>query len=190
MGMWLSMQPRSTWSFLAGVYTLEVVMYYVLLAWVVVSLVALVNKLVRWRDYAGASPFTKPVAKRAERIASSVVWAISAVLFADRAIMGFCALVSSSIASDSNPRDFLSSMVYMAYEGRGVFARGIASTIELAIFGTAIAFFLAILLVFLRIQQIDRPTNDFVRFLKVVGCGFAKVYSRCFAATPMIWPRR
>lgn len=186
IGMWLSMQPRSTWSFLAGVYTLEVVMYYVLLAWVVVSLVVLVNKLVRWRDYAGASPFTKPVAKRAERIASYVVWAISAVLFADRAIMGFCALVSSSIASDSNPRDFLSSMVYMAYEGRGVFARGIASTIELAIFGTAIAFFLAILLVFLRIQQIDRPDNDFVRFLKVVGCGFAKVYSAVLRGTPMM----
>ena len=32
LGMWLSMQPRSALSFLAPVYALEVVMYYVLLA--------------------------------------------------------------------------------------------------------------------------------------------------------------
>ncbi|WP_432285215.1 amino acid ABC transporter permease [Parafannyhessea umbonata] len=186
LGMWLSMQPRSALSFLAPVYALEVVMYYVLLAWLVVSAVALVTKLVRWRDYAQTSPFAKPAARRAERLCSYVVWLFSAVLFVDRAVMGFVSVVQGAVASNSNPKDFLSAMVYMVYKGRGIFARGIATTIELAVFGTAIAFFLALLLVFLRLQQVDRPDNDFVRFLKVVGCGFAKVYSAVVRGTPMM----
>ena len=37
-----------------------------------------------------------------------------------------------------------------------------------------------------RLQQIDRPDNDLVRFLKVVGCGFAKVYSAVVRGTPMM----
>ena len=186
LGMWLSMQPRSSLSFLAPVYALEVVMYYVLLAWVIVSAVALVTKLAKWRDYAQTSPFAKPAARRAERRCSYVVWLFSAVLFVDRAVMGFVSVVQGAVASNSNPKDFLSAMVYMVYKGRGIFARGIATTIELAVFGTVIAFFLALLLVFLRLQRIDRPDNDFVRFLKVVGCGFAKVYSAVVRGTPMM----
>lgn len=186
LGMWLSMQPRSALSFLAPVYALEVVMYYVLLAWLVVSAVALVTKLAKWRDYAQTSPFAKPAARRAERLCSYVVWLFSAVLFVDRAVMGFVSVVQGAVASNSNPKDFLSAMVYMVYKGRGIFARGIATTIELAVFGTVIAFFLALLLVFLRLQQVDRPDNDFVRFLKVVGCGFAKVYSAVVRGTPMM----
>ena len=173
LGMWLSMQPRSALSFLAPVYALEVVMYYVLLAWLVVSAVALVTKLAKWRDYVQTSPFAKPAARRAERLCSYVVWLFSAVLFVDRAVMGFVSVVQGAVASNSNPKDFLSAMVYMVYKGRGIFAR-------------AIAFFLALLLVFLRLQQVDRPDNDFVRFLKVVGCGFAKVYSAVVRGTPMM----
>ena len=186
LGMWLSMQPRSALSFLAPVYALEVVMYYVLLAWLVVSAVALVTKLAKWRDYAQTSPFAKPAARRAERLCSYVVWLFSAVLFVDRAVMGFVSVVQGAVSSNSNPKDFLSAMVYMVYKGRGIFARGIATTIELAVFGTVIAFFLALLLVFLRLQRVDRPDNDFVRFLKVVGCGFAKVYSAVVRGTPMM----
>lgn len=186
LGMWLSMQPRSALSFLAPVYALEVVMYYVLLAWLVVSAVALVTKLAKWRDYVQTSPFAKPAARRAERLCSYVVWLFSAVLFVDRAVMGFVSVVQGAVSSNSNPKDFLSAMVYMVYKGRGIFARGIATTIELAVFGTVIAFFLALLLVFLRLQQVDRPDNDFVRFLKVVGCGFAKVYSAVVRGTPMM----
>ena len=69
-GMRLSMQPRSHMSFLAGVYVVEVGMYYALLAFLAVAGVALANKLLRWRDYARTSPFVRPAARRAERIAS------------------------------------------------------------------------------------------------------------------------
>ena len=49
-----------------------------------------------------------------------------------------------------------------------------------------IAFVLAILLVFCRVQQIDRPDNDLTRFLKVVGGGFARFYSTIVRGTPMM----
>lgn len=185
-GIWLSMQPRSPWSFLRGAYAVEVVLYYVLVAWVALSLVALANKLVRWHDYMRVSLFVRPGAKRAERYLSYAVVAIFAVLFVDRAVMGLCSAVSAAISSDSNPTDFLGGAIYMLYEGRDVFAKGIATTIGLATFGTVIAFFLAILLVFLRIQTVDRPDNDLVRFLKVVGTTFAKAYSAVVRGTPMM----
>jgi putative lysine transport system permease protein len=186
VGMWLSGQPRLSMSFLAGAYSTEVAFYYLLLAWVVVSLVALANKLLRWRTYAATSPFKRPGAIRAERICSYAMGAIVAILFVDRVVMGFAAIVSSAISADTNPSDFLSGAVYMVYESRTIFATGILTTIELAFFGTIIAFFLALLVVFLRIQVPDRSDNDAVKFLKIVGCGFAKLYSTVVRGTPMM----
>ena len=49
-----------------------------------------------------------------------------------------------------------------------------------------IAFFLAILLVAIRIMEIDRSDNDAVRFAKKVGVGFAKFYSTVVRGTPML----
>ena len=74
----------------------------------------------------------------------------------------------------------------MLYNGRDIFVAGLKTTVALAVFGTVIAFFLALLLVFLRIQVIDRSDNDFVRFWKVVGSGFARAYSTVVRGTPMM----
>ena len=179
-----SVHPAS--SFLAASYAVESVLYYVLLAWLVVSAIALVNKLVKWHDYAATSPFAKPTAKRVERIASYVVWAIVLVFMADRWVVGFADLAAAAVAADSNPTDFWSSSIFMLWNTRSVFATGIQNTVLLALFGTVIAFFLSLLLVFLRIQVVDRSDNDFVRFLKVVGSGFARVYSTVVRGTPMM----
>ena len=168
-----SVHPAS--SFLAASYAVESVLYYVLLAWLVVSAIALVNKLVKWRDYAATSPFAKPTAKRVERIASYVVWAIVLVFMADRWVVGFADLAAAAVAADSNPTDFWSSSIFMLWNTRSVFATGIQNTVLLALFGTVIAFFL-----------VDRSDNDFVRFLKVVGSGFARVYSTVVRGTPMM----
>lgn len=179
-----SVHPAS--SFLAASYAVESVLYYVLLAWLVVSAVALVNKLLKWRDYAATSPLCKPAVKRVERIASYVVWAIVLVFMADRWVVGFADLAAAAVAADSNPADFWSSSIFMLWNTRSVFATGIQNTVLLALFGTVIAFFLSLLLVFLRIQVVDRSDNDFVRFLKVVGSGFARVYSTVVRGTPMM----
>ena len=191
VGMLLSSSPRPAMSFLAQAFTVELVMYYLLVAWLVVSAVALVVKLVKWRDYASVSPFAKPAVRRVLRCASYVVWAMVLVLFVDRVVMGVAsawnvAVAAASMANPKRPEPMLESMCYILYQGRDTFFTGLVTTVELAVFGTVIAFFLALLLVFARIQTVDRPDNDFVRFWKVVGSGFAKVYSTVVRGTPMM----
>ena len=188
VGLALANQPHSPSSFLLRSYAVESILYYVLLAGRAVSAVALVNKLAKWKGtaYAETSPFTKPKAKKAERIGSYAVWAIVAIFFVDRGIIGLCDLVSNAITQDSNPTDFLASMFYMLYQMRDTFIQGILGTIEIAVIGTVVAFFLSLGLVFLRLMEIDRSDNDFVRFWKVVGVGFAKVYSAVMRGTPMM----
>ena len=186
-GVWLSMRPRSAMSFLAPYYGLEVVLYWVLVAWLAVSALALITKLRYWDDYRAKSPFAAEAARPIERYLSYVVWAIVLVFFLDRAVMGFANTVSVAISSDSKPQgDDLAAVIFIVYECAGIYEAGIATTIELAVFGTIIAFFLALILVFLRIQVPDRQDNDFVRFLKIVGAGFARVYSTIVRGTPMM----
>ncbi len=190
IGMLLSSSPRPAMSFLAHAYTAEFVMYYLLVAWVVVSALALVMKIARWRAYATTAPFVKPGVRRALRYASYAVWAITLVLVVDRVVMGVASAWSAAmVAVEVGKRpseDMLQSMLYILYQGRKTFITGFITTVELAVFGTVIAFFLALLLAFCRIQAIDRPDNDFVRFWKVVGAGFAKLYSTVVRGTPMM----
>jgi len=178
--------PRSSWSFLAHAFAIEFAMYYVLVAWLLVAAVALVTKIVSRDRYEATSPFAKPVVRRVVRHVSYVVWGIVLVLVVDRVVLGIAATWEMATTASSRPTDSFASALYMLWQGRQIFLTGIATTIELAVFGTIIAFFLALLLVFLRIQKVDRPDNDLVRFLKVVGSDFAKVYSTVVRGTPMM----
>ena len=187
LGMLLSSQPRPRLSFLANAFTVELVMYYLLAAWLVLSAIALVFKLTHWKTYATTSPFTKPAIARVLRIASYVVWAMTFVLLIDRVVLGIASAWQAAMSAEKVPTDdMLESMCYILWNGRQTFITGFITTVELAVFGTVIAFFLALLLVFCRIQTIDRPDNDFIRFWKKVGCGFAKVYSTVVRGTPMM----
>ena len=185
-GLAASQRNPTPMSFLAPTGIFQDVLWALLWAWIAVSAAALVTKLVHWRDYREASPFARAGAKRAERWGSYLVVAIALVFFVDRCVMAFADLVEVSIVSDSNPSDFLSSVVYMTYKSGDFFVRGIEITIALATFGTIIAFFLALLLVFLRTQKLDRVDNDLARFFKTVGRGFATVYSTVVRGTPMM----
>lgn len=186
LGMVLSSQSRPALSFLAGAYTLEVAMYYLLVAWVALSVVALVFKLAAWKTYVRVSPFTRPAVARALRYGSYVVCAITALLAVDRIGCGLASAWAVATTAQSRPTSTLESMLFMLYNSRAIFFSGFKTTVALAVFGTVIAFFLALLLVFLRMQVIDRSDNDFVRFWKVVGSGFARVYSTVVRGTPMM----
>lgn len=187
IGMLLSSQPRPELSFLRGVFGLELVMYYLLVLWVAVSALALIFKLTHWKNYAETSPFTKPKGKKALRIASYVEWAIATTFVLDRVVMGIASAWMTAVTVDSRPTDDgLEAIFYILYNSRATFLSGLITTVELAVIGTLVAFFLALLLVFCRIQKVDRPDNDFVRFWKKVGCGFAKVYSIVVRGTPMM----
>lgn len=186
-GMLLSSQPRPALSFLAQAYTVEVVLYYLLVAWLVLAAAALAYKLTHWRSYDECAPFTRPAARRVLRYASYAVWAVALVLAVDRLVMGLASAWMVATTAASRPvDDALASALYMFYQGRQTFITGITTTIALAVFGTILAFFLALLLAFCRIQTIDRSDNDFVRFWKVLGVDFAKVYSAVVRGTPMM----
>ncbi len=186
VGMLLSSSARPAMSFLAHAFTVELVMYYLCVAWLVLSAVGLVFKLTHWKTYAEKAPFTKPAVARGLRYASYVIWLVAAVLFVDRAVMGFASAWATAAAASSMPNDMLTQILYMFQQGKQTYLTGALTTIELAVFGTVIAFFLALLLAAVRILEIDRADNDFVRFLKKVGVGFAKVYSTVVRGTPML----
>ncbi len=186
VGMLLSSSARPAMSFLAHAFTVELVMYYLCVAWLVLSAVGLVFKLTHWKTYAEKAPFTKPAVANGLRCASYVIWLVAAVLFVDRAVMGFASAWATAAAASSMPNDMLTQILYMFQQGKQTYLTGALTTIELAVFGTVIAFFLALLLAAVRILEIDRADNDFVRFLKKVGVGFAKVYSTVVRGTPML----
>ena len=186
VGMLLSSSPRPAMSFLANAFTVELVMYYLLVAWLVVSAVGLVLKFTHWKTYTQESPLAKPAAATALRVASYVVWACTVILFVDRAVMGFASAWAAAAAATSMPDDMLTQILYMFQQGKDTYLTGALTTIELAVFGTIIAFFLALLLAAVRILEIDRSDNDAIRFLKKVGVGFAKVYSTVVRGTPML----
>ncbi len=186
IGVWFSMQKRSNMSFLASAYAVEVCMYWFLIGWLVLAAIALVLKLTHWNTYAEMSPFRKKPLVDIVRWLSYGVWAITGALFVDRAVMGFLSVTSMALSQDKNPSDPLSSIVYMVDKSYGIIGQGVLTTVGLSVFGTLIAFFLAILLVFLRIQTVDRSDNDFIRFLKCAGVLFAKLYSTVVRGTPMM----
>ena len=186
IGIWFSLQKRSAMSFLASSYAVEVAMYWFLMGWLVLSAVALVFKLTHWNNYRETSPFCKKPLSDIVRALSYGVWAVTAALFVDRAVMGFLSVTSTALSQDKNPSDFLSSIVYMVDKSYGIIGQGVLTTVGLSVFGTSIAFFLALLLVFLRIQEVERSDNDFVRFVKKTGVLFAKLYSTVVRGTPMM----
>lgn len=156
------------------------------LAWLVFSAVALVAKAVLRGAYRSRCPLARATLRKPLRYLSYLVWACAIALFCLGPVAHFVALCQGAIASPTNPSGFLESAVYMLYNGRQLFVTGVTTTIELALFGTVIAFFLALLLVFLRIQTPDRGENDAVRFFKAVGAGFARLYSTVVRGTPMM----
>ena len=147
LGLAFSQRNPTPMSFLAPTGVFQNCLWAILWAWLVVSAAALVTKLMHWNDYREKSPFASERCRRGARLGSYVVVAIAAIFFVDRCVMSFIDLVQVSIVSDSNPSDFLSSLVYMTYKSGDFFIRGIEITIALATFGTVIAFFLALLFV-------------------------------------------
>ena len=140
-----------------------------------VSAMALLVKWAYWNNYS-STIMKRPLIVRVSRYLSYLDAAACALLVLDRFILKLAYIINVAIHADSNPTDTLSMMAYMAYNQRSLFAIGISYTVRLALFGTAIAFVLALLMVFLRIQEPDKRDNDFVKFLKIVANKFSRFY--------------
>lgn len=150
-----------------------------------VSAMALLVKWAYWNNYS-STIMKRPLIVRVSRYLSYLNAAACALLVLDRFILKLAYIINTAIHADSNPTDTLSTMAYMAYNQRSLFAIGISYTVRLALFGTAIAFVLALLMVFLRIQEPDKRDNDFVKFLKIVANKFSRFYIFVIRGTPMM----
>ena len=150
-----------------------------------VSAMALLVKWAYWNNYS-STIMKRPLIVRVSRYLSYLDAAACALLVLDRFILKLTYIINAAIHADSNPTDTLSTMAYMAYNQRSLFAIGISYTVRLALFGTAIAFVLALLMVFLRIQEPDKRDNDFVKFIKIVANHFARFYIFVIRGTPMM----
>ena len=150
-----------------------------------VSAMALLVKWAYWNNYS-STIMKRPLIVRVSRYLSYLDAAACALMVLDRFILQLAYIINAAIHADSNPTDTLSTMAYMAYNQRSLFAIGISYTVRLALFGTAIAFVLALLMVFLRIQEPDKRDNDFVKFLKIVANKFSRFYIFVIRGTPMM----
>lgn len=154
--------------------------------WLAASAVAGAYKLGHWEAYSQDAPFVREGARRTVRLLSYVAWAAGTLMVAEWFVGNFLEAYDAAMAADSNPQEFLPAAIYMISQSGSIMVRGIQTTIALAFFGTVIAFAIALVLVFLRIQTPDRGDSYLVRFLKVVGCGFAKLYITIIRGTPMM----
>lgn len=150
-----------------------------------VSTLALLVKWTHWNSY-GETILKHPVLVRLSRYLSYLDAAAAALLALDRFVLKLAYVVHTAVHAESNPTGTLSSMVYMAYNQRSLFVTGVWTTVQLALAGTAIAFVLALLMVFLRIQEPDKRNNDFVKIIKIVANKFARFYIFVIRGTPMM----
>ena len=150
-----------------------------------VSTLALLVKWTHWSSY-GETILKRPTLVRLSRYLSYLDAAAAALLALDRFVLKLAYVVHAAVHAESNPTGTLSSMVYMAYNQRSLFVTGVWTTVQLALAGTAIAFVLALLMVFLRIQEPDKRNNDFVKLIKIVANKFARFYIFVIRGTPMM----
>ncbi len=154
-------------------------------AFLALSLAALIVKASHWRNYSETG-MKKPGVVRASRYASYAVVLAFALLLADRGLLQLVSMVQSCLHMEKNPQGFGASMIYMSLNGRDILLTGIWTTIRIALLGTGIAFVLAILMVFFRIQEPDKRDNDLVKALKWLASHFARLYVFVIRGTPMM----
>ena len=100
--------------------------------------------------------------------------------------VSFAETVRRCAVMEKNPQGFVDSMVYMSIKGKDMLVTGVWTTVRIALLGTAIAFVLAILLVFLRIQEPDRRDSDVVKAFTWLASRFARCYVFVIRGTPMM----
>ena len=183
LSLWYS--APTPYSFLTAGSAIGTVLAVICYGFIAISLIALLVKWTHWKTY-GKTVMKKPAIVRASRYLSYVLAAACGLFAVDRVVLKLAYIVQAAIHAESNPTETLSTMVYMAYNQRSLFATGISYTVRLALFGTAIAFVLSLLMVFLRIQEPDKRDKDFIKLLKIIANKFASFYIFVIRGTPMM----
>ncbi len=157
----------------------------VLVLFALLCAAALIAKLCTRKGYRGCFLFC-PAAVRLTSVLYLLVWLALALSLFDRVVLGLVCVVREAASAGTNPQGFLASMIYMLIKGKSMFLLGIWTTVRIALFGTAIAFVLALLMVVLRILKPARQDTELAAFLKRLGSLFARFYITVIRGTPMM----
>ena len=111
---------------------------------------------------------------------------VIAVLLCLRFLTTLVQAAKIGAAAEKNPMEFLPSLFYMLIRSKSMFLAGIWTTVRIALFGTAIAFVLAVLLVFVRIQTPQRQDGAAAVLVKEIGTLLSKLYITVIRGTPMM----
>ncbi len=154
---------------------------------VVIALFALIDKLRYKKQYQQKSKFTQSTFKRFARYYSYYVAIIFIIVVFDALVLGW--FISSGyrgITATTRPSGDLESMFYIVSRSIPSLQIGITTTIQIALVGTILGFVFGCLLVFMRIQKVDKRDNDFIKFIKIVLAKCAKLYINVIRSTPMM----
>ncbi|MBQ8293574.1 MAG: amino acid ABC transporter permease [Bacilli bacterium] len=77
-------------------------------------------------------------------------------------------------------------LAYICLKNYSSILMGVWTTIWLSLAGTVIGLILGLLFITLRTLEVTSKDNEFVAFLKKIGCGFVKIYVTVFRGTPMM----
>lgn len=179
---------RSTPNAMSFIYrgsSAEILIDVIIGAFAALSAIAVLLKMKHGRRYRSSRMFGPALVKLTSVLYLLVILSLLICLI-DRFILGFACIVREGMEATSNPQGFLASMIYMLVKGKAMFLTGIKTTVLIALFGTGIAFVLALLLVVLRILKPARQDDEMMRMIKIVGSCFAKVYITFIRGTPMM----
>ena len=177
--------PAHPYSFLADGAFPTVLCTVICWTFLAISGLALMVKFAYWKTYSG-TVMKRPWPVRVSRWLSYLVVLAVVLAVIDRGILQLIYTVQVCLQAERNPQGFASSMIYMSLKGKDILLTGIWTTVRIALLGTGIAFLLAILMVFLRIQEPDKRDNDFVKAVKWCANRFARLYVFVIRGTPMM----
>ncbi len=177
--------PAHPGSFLTDGGVLTLVCRVISWAFLALSGMALMVKMAYWKTY-DSTVMRRPFMLRVSRWASYLVVLVCLLTLLDRGLLQLIYTIRLCAGMEKNPKGFGSSMIYMSIKGKDLLLTGIWTTVRLALLGTAIAFILAIFMVFMRIQEPDKRDNDFVKAVKWLASHFARLYIFVIRGTPMM----
>lgn len=157
----------------------------ILALFALLCLAALFIKLTNPKGFRSSVLF-RPAAVRLTSVLYLLVWLALALSLFDRLVLGLLCVIREAASAETNPQGFIASMFYMLIKGKSMFLLGIWTTVRIALFGTAIAFVLALLVVVLRILKPARQDSELAGFLKRFGSLFARFYITVIRGTPMM----
>ena len=177
--------PAHPGSFLTDGGVLTLVCRVISWAFLALSGMALMVKMAYWKTY-DSTVMRRPFMLCVSRWASYLVVLVCLLTLLDRGLLQLIYTIRLCAGMEKNPKGFGSSMIYMSIKGKDLLLTGIWTTVRLALLGTAIAFILAIFMVFMRIQEPDKRDNDFVKAVKWLASHFARLYIFVIRGTPMM----